>query len=58
MAQILSLGLFPVIGLAVGTLLKLSSFNPTLANGLIIACATPTTIASNVLFTRQAGIVV
>ncbi|KAJ3006216.1 UNVERIFIED_CONTAM: hypothetical protein HDU68_004207 [Siphonaria sp. JEL0065] len=54
--QILSLGITPALGLAVGKLLSLSdSFNNTLAKGLIIACSTPTTISSNVLMTKQAG---
>ncbi|KAI9348562.1 SBF-like CPA transporter family-domain-containing protein [Obelidium mucronatum] len=54
--QLLSLGVTPAIGLAVGKLLGLSAtFNSTLAKGLIIACSTPTTISSNVLMTKQAG---
>ncbi|KAJ3066021.1 hypothetical protein HDU98_010634, partial [Podochytrium sp. JEL0797] len=54
--QVISLGITPAIGLAVGKLLQLSpTFNATLAKGLIIACSTPTTISSNVLMTKQAG---
>ncbi|KAI9343896.1 SBF-like CPA transporter family-domain-containing protein [Zopfochytrium polystomum] len=50
-----SLGITPVIGLGVGRLLGLSSFNDTLIKGLIIATSTPTTISSNVLMTKQAN---
>ncbi|KAI8608376.1 SBF-like CPA transporter family-domain-containing protein [Chytriomyces sp. MP71] len=54
--QVISLGITPALGLALGKLLMLSpTFNQTLAKGLIIACSTPTTISSNVLMTKQAG---
>ncbi|KAJ3308210.1 hypothetical protein HDU76_004071, partial [Blyttiomyces sp. JEL0837] len=53
--QGISLGITPAIGLAVGRLLGLTSFDSTLIKGLIIACSTPTTISSNVLMTKQAN---
>ncbi|KAJ3218868.1 hypothetical protein HDU67_003823 [Dinochytrium kinnereticum] len=53
--QAISLGVTPAIGFALGTLLRLTSFNSTLVKGLIIACSTPTTISSNVLMTKQAN---
>ncbi|KAJ3192993.1 hypothetical protein HK101_005611 [Irineochytrium annulatum] len=53
--QFISLGITPALGLAVGKLLGFTSFNQTLIKGLIIACATPTTISSNVLMTKQAA---
>ncbi|KAI8854444.1 putative sodium bile acid cotransporter [Chytridium lagenaria] len=53
--QAISLGVTPAIGLALGRLLGLSSFNSTLIKGMIIACSTPTTISSNVLMTKQAN---
>ncbi|KAJ3187251.1 hypothetical protein HK101_009415 [Irineochytrium annulatum] len=53
--QVISLGVTPAVGLAVGKLLGLTSFNQVLIKGLIIACATPTTISSNVLMTKQAS---
>jgi solute carrier family 10 (sodium/bile acid cotransporter), member 7 len=52
--QSISLGITPAIGLGLGKLLGLTSFNPNLIDGLIIACSTPTTISSNVLMTKQA----
>jgi sodium/bile acid cotransporter 7 len=53
--QLFSLGITPLIGYAIGSLLLLSSsFDPFLAKGLMAACSTPTTISSNVLMTRQA----
>ncbi|KAJ3066512.1 hypothetical protein HK102_007635, partial [Quaeritorhiza haematococci] len=55
--QILSLGITPLIGFAIGKLLLLpsSAFNDNLALGITIACSTPTTISSNVLMTKQGG---
>ena len=54
LVQLVSFGLTPAIGFAVGKLLTLANFNIFLVQGIIIACSTPTTIASNVLMTKQA----
>ncbi|MEW5297069.1 MAG: hypothetical protein WDW38_007175 [Sanguina aurantia] len=53
--QFLSLVLTPAIGFGMAKLLSLSSVDPDLIQGLIVAMAMPTTISSNVVFTRLAG---
>ncbi|KAJ3037404.1 hypothetical protein HDV00_001711 [Rhizophlyctis rosea] len=53
--QIISLGLTPLIGWGIGTALRHTSFDDNLVSGLIIACATPTTISSNTVMTKKAS---
>ncbi|TPX36600.1 hypothetical protein SmJEL517_g01179 [Synchytrium microbalum] len=53
--QLLSLGVFPAVGFAIGKILLALGYNQVLAHGLMIALATPTTIASNVTMTKKAG---
>jgi len=56
LVQLISLGLTPLVGLGVSRLLLMSgSFDVNLAVGLTVAIATPTTISSNVLMTKQCG---
>lgn len=50
-----SLLVIPAIGYGVAELLRLSSFDRNLCNGIIIASCIPTTISSNVLMTKSAG---
>ncbi|KAI8906384.1 putative sodium bile acid cotransporter [Gorgonomyces haynaldii] len=54
LVQVISFGITPVISFGISKLLALASFDSNLVAGLIIACSTPTTIASNVLMTKQA----
>ncbi|KAJ3212146.1 hypothetical protein HK099_007797, partial [Clydaea vesicula] len=54
--QTISLGITPLVGFGIGKLLLLSpNFDVNLAAGLVVACATPTTISSNVLMTKMCG---
>lgn len=46
--QAFSLGIIPAIGLGLSKLLYMTTFDKRLTNGIVIACCTPTTIASNV----------
>jgi sodium/bile acid cotransporter 7 len=50
--QLLSLAFIPAVAFGIAKLLMLTSFDRSLAEGLIIACACPTTISSNVLMTK------
>lgn len=47
--------LTPAIGFGIAKLLSLSSINPDLVQGLIVTMGMPTTISSNVVFTKLAG---
>ncbi|KAJ1553918.1 hypothetical protein HK096_005814 [Nowakowskiella sp. JEL0078] len=51
--QGLSLGLTPLIGFALKSLLLVTPFDSNLAAGIAVACSTPTTISSNVLMTKN-----
>lgn len=53
--QLLSLGLTPLVGFAVFKGLSASSLDQFLVDGLMIATAMPTTISTNVVFTKGAG---
>lgn len=53
--QSFSLIFIPAVGYGLGKFLMWISFDASLSKGLIVACAIPTTISSNVLMTKQAG---
>ena len=53
--QLTSLGVIPAIGYGIYKGLSQSSFNPYLAQGIVIATSMPTTVSTNVVFTQQAG---
>ncbi|EFJ48847.1 hypothetical protein VOLCADRAFT_43621, partial [Volvox carteri f. nagariensis] len=53
--QFLCLVLTPAIGYGVARALTESSINPSLVNGLVVAMTMPTTISTNVVFTKQSG---
>ena len=53
--QVLSLGVYPLVGFAMGRILIALGYNSILAKGITLAMSTPTTIASNVTMTRRAG---
>ena len=53
--QFISLAIAPVCGFVASKILSALGFNQILADGIIIALCTPTTISSNVLMTKQAG---
>eukprot|EP00201_Polytomella_parva_P020234 CAMPEP_0175044406 /NCGR_PEP_ID=MMETSP0052_2-20121109/3783_1 /TAXON_ID=51329 ORGANISM="Polytomella parva, Strain SAG 63-3" /NCGR_SAMPLE_ID=MMETSP0052_2 /ASSEMBLY_ACC=CAM_ASM_000194 /LENGTH=436 /DNA_ID=CAMNT_0016307689 /DNA_START=261 /DNA_END=1571 /DNA_ORIENTATION=+ len=53
--QTVSLLIIPVLGYGLGSGLLHSALNTDLVNGIIIALCMPTTVASNVVFTSQAG---
>ena len=55
LVQGISFGFIPTAGYALSKLLYTLDFDPTLANGIVVCCAIPTTISSNVLMTKQAG---
>lgn len=50
----ISLGFIPLFGWGIGTALFLTPMNKALASGLIIATCCPTTVASNVVMTKNA----
>ncbi|MEW5297054.1 MAG: hypothetical protein WDW36_000287 [Sanguina aurantia] len=53
--QFISLVLTPAIGFGVAELLSLAPVNKNLIQGLIVAMCLPTTISTNVVFTKSAG---
>jgi sodium/bile acid cotransporter 7 len=53
--QFISLGFIPLVSFGLQKILNQLSFDPRLSKGIVVACSTPTTIASNVLMTKQAG---
>jgi sodium/bile acid cotransporter 7 len=52
---IISLGIIPLVGWGIGSLLLTTNMNSALASGLIIATCCPTTVSSNVIMTIQAA---
>ncbi|KAG2484749.1 hypothetical protein HYH03_016496 [Edaphochlamys debaryana] len=53
--QSICLVLTPAIGYGISRALATSSMNSYLVNGLVVAMVMPTTISTNVVFTKQAG---
>lgn len=53
--QTFSFGVTPLVAFALSKILNAFNYDVRLSQGIIIACSTPTTIASNVLMTKQAG---
>lgn len=55
LVQGLSLGLTPFLGWGVGSAMLKTPLNTSFSLGFIVACAMPTTVSTNVVFTNQAG---
>lgn len=55
LTQAISLGIIPAVGYGVAYALYSSNLNKDLIDGLIIAAAMPTTVSTNVVFTKSAG---
>lgn len=55
LVQGFSLMFIPAFGYGLGKLLALTSFDPSLIHGIVVASCIPTTISSNVLMTKSAG---
>eukprot|EP00775_Hariotina_reticulata_P010114 gene10114-10271_t len=55
LVQGISLGLIPAVGYGIFLGLRHTSFNPYLAEGIVILASTPTTVFFNVLFTARAA---
>mmetsp|Transcript_6022 Transcript_6022/g.13138 ORF Transcript_6022/g.13138 Transcript_6022/m.13138 type:complete len:489 (+) Transcript_6022:68-1534(+) len=53
--QIISLGITPLLGFATASAMRPTPMNSDLVSGLIICTSMPTTVSTNVVFTRQAG---
>ncbi|KAJ1548177.1 hypothetical protein HK096_002682 [Nowakowskiella sp. JEL0078] len=51
--QGISLGITPLLGYAMKSILLTTTFDANLAAGIAVACSTPTTISSNVLMTKN-----
>jgi solute carrier family 10 (sodium/bile acid cotransporter), member 7 len=53
--QAISFGVTPAIGFGLAKLLSLSPLNSLLIDGIIICASMPTTVSTNVVFTKAAG---
>lgn len=55
LVQAISLALIPAIGHGIAMGLRARSFNPWLANGLVVMASMPTTVSTNVVYTQKAA---
>ncbi|KAI8472186.1 MAG: SBF-like CPA transporter family-domain-containing protein [Monoraphidium minutum] len=53
--QAISLALLPALGAAIASGLRAAGFNRLLADGMVVMAAMPTTVSTNVVFTKRAA---